>query len=105
MLKLFQEGGEAGLDIFVCFKYNHCMETKAFNIVLPQKLVQKIDQVAKQEYRNRSEMIREVLRLYLEEKEGLVLDFTDSLEAEKAKNEPKRLFGSYLQKRWGRKDL
>lgn len=41
------------------------MQTQAFNIVLPKELVKKIDAVAKREYRNRSELIREAVRGYL----------------------------------------
>ncbi len=40
---------------------------KAFNIVLPQELVDKIDSIAKKEYLNRSELIREALKSYLNE--------------------------------------
>ncbi len=43
------------------------MKTQMFNIALPQKLVQEADRIAKKEYRNRSELIREALRLYLQE--------------------------------------
>ncbi len=42
------------------------MQTQTFNIVLPKALVQKIDAVAKREYRNRSELIREAARIYLQ---------------------------------------
>ncbi|MBI3092722.1 MAG: ribbon-helix-helix protein, CopG family [Candidatus Levybacteria bacterium] len=41
------------------------MQTQAFNIVLPKELVKKVDAMAKKEYRNRSELIREALRVYL----------------------------------------
>jgi len=41
------------------------MQTQSFNIVLPKELVQKIDAVAKIEYRNRSELIREAVRRYV----------------------------------------
>lgn len=44
------------------------MQTQSFNITLPQDLVKKADTVAKLEYRNRSELIREALRVYLEDK-------------------------------------
>lgn len=50
------------------------MTTKTFNIVLPNELVKKADAVARKEYRNRSELIREALRLYIadaEEQEAL----------------------------------
>ncbi len=45
------------------------MKTKAFNIALPEQLVRKIDQTAKREYQNRSEFIREAVRVYLARKE------------------------------------
>ena len=45
------------------------MKTQTFNIVLPQDLVSKVDKVAKKEYRNRSELIREALRIYLADQE------------------------------------
>lgn len=41
------------------------MQTQTFNIALPKELVKKVDEVAKKEYRNRSELIREALRVYL----------------------------------------
>lgn len=44
------------------------MQTQSFNISLPQDLVKWADAIAKLEYRNRSELIREALRVYLEEK-------------------------------------
>lgn len=43
------------------------MSSQTFNISLPQTLVQEVDEVAKDEYLNRSELIRQVLRLYLDE--------------------------------------
>lgn len=45
------------------------MQTQTLNIALPKKLVKKIDQQAKEEYRNRSELIREALRIYLKRRE------------------------------------
>ena len=44
------------------------MNTQTLNIALPADLVKKVDWVAKKEYRNRSELIREALRVYLEDK-------------------------------------
>jgi metal-responsive CopG/Arc/MetJ family transcriptional regulator len=44
------------------------MNTQTLNIALPTDLVKKVDLVAKKEYRNRSELIREALRIYLEDK-------------------------------------
>ena len=41
------------------------MLTQTFNISLPNDLVKKADLVAKKEYRNRSELIKEALRTYL----------------------------------------
>lgn len=41
------------------------MQTQTINIALPKDLVKKVDYVAKKEYRNRSELIRESLRVYL----------------------------------------
>lgn len=57
------------LDKDIQFIYNYCMQTQTFNIVLPKELVKKADEAAKREYRNRSELIREALRKYLEERE------------------------------------
>lgn len=44
------------------------MQTQTLNIALPRDLVKKADLVAKKEYRNRSELIREALRVYLADK-------------------------------------
>jgi len=44
------------------------MNTQTLNIALPTDLVKRVDQLAKKEYRNRSELIREALRAYLEDK-------------------------------------
>lgn len=43
------------------------MLTQTINIALPRDLVTNIDLAAKKEYRNRSELIREALRIYLKE--------------------------------------
>jgi CopG family transcriptional regulator / antitoxin EndoAI len=45
------------------------MDTQSFNIVLPLELVKKVDAIAKKEYRNRSELIREALRIYLKDEQ------------------------------------
>lgn len=45
------------------------MQTQTFNIVLPKELVRGVDEVAKSEYKNRSELIREALRRYLEDRQ------------------------------------
>ena len=47
------------------------MAVQTLNIALPTALVRKVDKVAKKEYRNRSELIREALRIYLQDKEEL----------------------------------
>lgn len=44
------------------------MQTQTFNIALPSSLVARMDLVATNEYRNRSELIREAVRVYLENK-------------------------------------
>lgn len=43
------------------------MNTQTLNISLPSDLVKKADQLAKKEYRNRSELIREAIRVYLKD--------------------------------------
>ncbi|MBI2032188.1 MAG: ribbon-helix-helix protein, CopG family [Candidatus Levybacteria bacterium] len=45
------------------------MNTQTFNISLPKELVSKIDRQAKREYKNRSELIRDLLQKYLRDKE------------------------------------
>lgn len=45
------------------------MNTQTFNIALPEELVKKVDELAKKEYRNRSELIREALRVYIQNTE------------------------------------
>ncbi len=41
------------------------MQTQTLNISLPKELVKKVDKRAKKEYRDRSELIREALRVYM----------------------------------------
>lgn len=43
------------------------MQTQTLNIALPKELVKRVDTKAKKEYKNRSELIREALRVYLED--------------------------------------
>lgn len=43
------------------------MQAQVFNISLPIDLVKKMDIAAKREYRNRSELIREAVRVYLKD--------------------------------------
>jgi len=44
------------------------MQAQTLNISLPKSLIKKVDIIARQEYRNRSELIREALRVYLQDK-------------------------------------
>ena len=44
------------------------MQTQTFNISMPKELVSMIDLVARREYKNRSELIKEAVRVYLEER-------------------------------------
>ena len=64
------------------------MQTQVFNIVLPKDLVDKAERIAKSEYKNRSELIREALRVYIEDKEEWQEVFAFS---EKAMKQMKRL--------------
>lgn len=41
------------------------MKTQTFNIALPKELVKEVDKAARKEYKNRSELIRELLYKYL----------------------------------------
>ena len=41
------------------------MNTQTLNIALPEDLIKKVDELAKKEFRNRSDLIREALRSYL----------------------------------------
>lgn len=43
------------------------MSVQTLNIALPQELVKAIDRQAKREYKNRSELIREAVRIYLKD--------------------------------------
>lgn len=51
------------------------MQTQTVNISLPKDLLKRTDEVTKREYRSRSELIRELLRNYVEEKEEWELLF------------------------------
>ena len=59
------------------------MQTQTFNIALPKELVKKVDRAAKKEYRNRSELIREALRVYLADMESWEEIFAAGKEAGK----------------------
>lgn len=41
------------------------MRTKTINLALPEDLLEAVDKVAEQEYRSRSELLREALRRYV----------------------------------------
>ena len=41
------------------------MQTQTLNIALPKDLIKMVDAFAEKEYRNRSELIREALRVYI----------------------------------------
>lgn len=45
------------------------MQTQTLNIALPKELLKKVDEVAKREYKNRSELIRTALFAYLKDQE------------------------------------
>lgn len=45
------------------------MKTQTLNIALPEDLAKRVDSLAKKEYRNRSELIREALRNYIRNNE------------------------------------
>lgn len=45
------------------------MQTTTFNISMPRELVRRADDVARKQYQNRSELIREALRFYLNKEE------------------------------------
>lgn len=45
------------------------MQTQTLNIALPKDLVKKVDERAKKEYKNRSELMREALRIYLADRQ------------------------------------
>lgn len=45
------------------------MQTQTFNIALPKDLVKAVDRQAKKEFKNRSELIRDLLQRHLERKE------------------------------------
>lgn len=42
------------------------MQTQTFNIALPKALVKAVDEQAKKKFKNRSELIRDLLQRYLE---------------------------------------
>lgn len=46
------------------------MQTQTFNISMPRELVSVMDEIARREYRNRSELIKEAVRIYLEDRDA-----------------------------------
>jgi metal-responsive CopG/Arc/MetJ family transcriptional regulator len=44
------------------------MQTQTFNISMPKELVSMMDLVGRREFKNRSELIKEAVRVYLEER-------------------------------------
>lgn len=49
------------------------MASKVVNISLPEELLEEVDQMARREKRSRSELFREAVRRYIEEKLKLAL--------------------------------
>lgn len=47
------------------------MKTKIINISIPKQLLNEADEIAENEYRNRSELFREALRMYILERKNL----------------------------------
>lgn len=58
------------------------MKTKMVNLSFPENMLSDIDKVAKQEYRSRSELVREAVRRYILRKQ---LDAAYAYGARKAK--------------------
>lgn len=83
------------------------MNTQTLNIALPKDLVKKIDQQAKEEYRNRSELIREALRIYLKRREDWNQIFKAGREAAQKKGitSEKQINDIVYEFRHGRKPL
>lgn len=55
------------------------MSIQTINISLPVELVKKADKTAKREYRNRSELIREALRVYIRAAKTSPIDLNELL--------------------------
>lgn len=56
--------------------------TKTWTISLPPKLVREAERTAREEHRTRSELVREALRLYLEERHWRKLQRQTALQAQ-----------------------
>ena len=74
------------------------MQTQTFNIALPKELVEQIDITAKKEYRNRSELIREALRIYLEDKKEWEYLFQTGKRVAAKLNIPSVIYGGAYRK-------
>lgn len=51
------------------------MQTQLINFVIPEKLLNEVDRLAKEDSRSRSELLREAIRLYLKEQTQRKDDF------------------------------
>jgi CopG family transcriptional regulator/antitoxin EndoAI len=56
--------------------------TKTWTISLPPKLVREAERTAKEEHRTKSELVREALRLYLEDQQWRKLQRKTALQAQ-----------------------
>ncbi|MGB4780651.1 CopG family ribbon-helix-helix protein [Candidatus Methylomirabilis sp.] len=56
--------------------------TKTWTISLPPKLVREAERTAKEEHRTKSELVREALRLYLEDQQWRTLQRKTALQAQ-----------------------
>lgn len=59
------------------------MRTKTINLAVPEDLLAEVDKVAQEEYRSRSELLREALRRYVLRKQFAVVEKSIRAEAEK----------------------
>lgn len=51
------------------------MKTQLINFVIPKKLLQQVDLLAKKDLRSRSELLREAIRRFLKEEKQRTKDF------------------------------
>lgn len=58
-------------SICIVFIERIYMKTKIINISIPNQLLNEADEIAENEYRNRSELFREALRMYILERKNL----------------------------------
>jgi len=57
-----------------CIKGGREMKSVAVHITIPEELLKEVDRQAEREHRNRSEILREAIRLYLEEQRRKALE-------------------------------